>query len=80
MTIIAVKVGSIPEVIENGKEGILVPSEDSKALARAINNLLENEELRKKISHLAYKKVRENYSIEAYSTNMLNFYGSLVDN
>ena len=80
MSIIATKVGGIPEVIKNGKEGILISPEDPKALAQTINDLLENEELREKLSQAAYKKVRENYSIEAYSANMLDFYGSLVNN
>ena len=80
MSIIATGVGGIPEVIENGKEGILISLEDPEILAQAINDLLENEELQEKLSQAAYKKVRENYSIEAYSANMLDFYGSLVDN
>lgn len=78
LPVIATNVGGIPELIENGEEGILVPPEDPKALARAINNLLENEELRKKLSQAAYKKVREKYSINAYSIRMLDFYKSLV--
>jgi len=80
MSIIATRVGGIPEIIENGKEGILISPEDPETLAQAINDLLENEELQEKLSQAAYRKVRENYSIEAYSANMLNFYGSLVNN
>jgi len=80
MSIIASGVGGIPEVMENGKEGILISPEDPEALAQAINDLLENEELQEKLSQAAYKKVRENYSIEAYSANMLDFYGLLVNN
>jgi glycosyltransferase involved in cell wall biosynthesis len=80
MSIIATTVGGIPEVIKNGKEGILISPEDPETLAQAINNLLENEELQEKLSQAAYEKVREKYSIEAYSTNMLDFYGSLVNN
>lgn len=78
LPVIATNVGGIPELIENGKEGILVPPENSKALARTINSLLENEELREKLSQAAYKKVREKYSIDVYSIHMLDFYKSLV--
>ena len=80
MSIIATTVGGIPEVIESGKEGILISPENPKALAQAINDLLENEELQKKLRQAAYKKVREKYSIEAYSAIMLDFYSSLVNN
>lgn len=78
ISIIATNVGGIPELIENGKEGILVPPEDSKALARAINNLLENKELREKLSQAAYKKVKKEFSIKSYSVHMLGFYRSLI--
>lgn len=78
LPVIATNVGPIPEIIENRKDGILVPPENPKALARAINSLLENEELQKKLSQTAYKKVREKYSINAYSVRMLDFYKSLV--
>jgi len=78
LPVIATNVGGIPELIEDGKDGILVPPENPKALARAISNLLENEELREKLSKTAYRKVREKYSINAYSVRMLDFYKSLV--
>ena len=78
LPVIATNVGPIPEIIENGKDGILVPPENPKALARAINNLLESEELREKLSKAAYKKVRERYSINTYSVHMLDFYKSLI--
>jgi len=78
LPVIATNVGGIPELIEDGKDGILVPPENPKALARAISNLLENEELREKLSQTAYKKVREKYSIDTYSVHMLDFYKSLV--
>ncbi len=78
LPVIATNVGGIPELIENGKEGILSPPEDPKALAQAMNSLLENEELREKLSQAAYKKVREKYSIDVYSIHMLDFYKSLV--
>jgi len=78
LPVIATNVGPIPEIIENGKDGILVPPENPKALARAISNLLENEELREKLSKAAYRKVREKYSIDTYSVRMLDFYKSLV--
>ncbi len=80
MSIIATNVGGIPEVIENGKEGILISPEDPEILIQTINKLLENEELRKNISQAAYKKVKDKFSIKAYFTHMVDFYSSLVKN
>jgi len=78
MSIIATKVGGIPEVIENGKEGILISPEDPEVLAKVIFILLNNRKLKMNLGFNAYKKVKEKYSIEVYSKNMLNFYESLM--
>jgi glycosyltransferase involved in cell wall biosynthesis len=72
-------VGEIPEVIENGKEGILIPTEDPEALAQAVIKLLEDRKLRVKLGLNAYKKVKEKYSIEVYTKNILDLYKSLIN-
>ena len=77
--IIATKVGSITEVIQNGKEGILIFPEDSETLAGAIAELLKDRELRVKLGVNAYKKVKEKYSIEVYTKNILELYKSLIN-
>jgi glycosyltransferase involved in cell wall biosynthesis len=46
--IIASNVDGIPEALDNGQAGILVPPGDSKALAAALNQLLSNPELLQK--------------------------------
>lgn len=79
MNIIATKVGGIPEVIENGEEGILISPEDPEALAKAIIELLKDEELRIKLGFNAFKKVKEKYSIEVYTKDMLDLYKSLIN-
>ena len=77
--IIATKVGGIPEVIENGKEGILISPEDPGVLAKAITELLTDEELRIRLGVNAFKKVKEKYSMEVYTKNIVEFYKSLID-
>ena len=76
--IISTRVGGIPEVIEHEKEGILIPPEDPEALARAVIKLLEDRKLRVKLALNAYKKVKEKYSIELYTKNILELYKSLI--
>ena len=77
--IIATKVGGIPEIIQNGKEGILISPKDSATLAGAIAELLKDRELRVKLGINAYKKVKEKYSIEVYIKNILELYKSLLN-
>jgi glycosyltransferase involved in cell wall biosynthesis len=76
--IIAAKVGGIPEVIEHKKEGILISPDDPEALAGAIAKLLKDRELRVKLSINAYQKVKEKYSIEVYTKDLLELYKSLI--
>jgi colanic acid/amylovoran biosynthesis glycosyltransferase len=45
--------GGIPEIIESGKEGILVPEGDVKSLARAYSDLLNSVSLREKLGSQA---------------------------
>jgi glycosyltransferase involved in cell wall biosynthesis len=77
--IVATKVGGIPEIIEDGKDGILVEPENPEELAKAILRLLSDVNLRSLISLNAYKKVKEEYSIERYTRDLLNLYCELVN-
>jgi len=74
MPVIATKVGGIPEVIEDGTDGILVEPENPEELAKAIEKLLGNEEFRKTISLNTYLKIKEEYSIEKYTEKLLHCY------
>ena len=61
--VIASKVGGIPEVIEDGNTGILVPSADPRALANAIKYLINNPKLRLKMGGNGNKRVRKMFDI-----------------
>lgn len=47
--VVATNTGSVPEIIINGKTGILVPPRNSKALSKAIIELLTNKEKAEKM-------------------------------
>ena len=78
LPIVATNVGGIPEIITNGHEGLLVPTENPKILANSINRVLENSELRNQFIQNAYKKVQDHYSIEKYAYNMFNLYFKMM--
>lgn len=56
---IVTNVGSLPEMVEYGKSGLIVPPKDPEALAEAIIKLLKDDELRKKMSRNALKRAEE---------------------
>lgn len=53
--VVATRVGSIPEVVEDGKTGLLVDANDELALADALIKLLENPELCSSMGQTAEK-------------------------
>ena len=52
------------ELIRNGENGYVIPTEDVEAMSRAVNSILENPELRNKMAENALQKIREQYTIE----------------
>ncbi|MDI9624711.1 MAG: glycosyltransferase family 4 protein [Methanothermobacter sp.] len=62
LPIIASKIGGIPDVIKNGKTGLLVPPKNPDALSDAIIRLLEDTELARKMGYNGKKMVEKNYT------------------
>jgi len=56
--VVATNVGSIPEVIEDGKTGFIVPANNPQLLADAILKILKDQELRNFMSRNALNKAR----------------------
>jgi glycosyltransferase involved in cell wall biosynthesis len=56
---IAFAVGGLPEVIEDRKNGLLVPAGDVQAFARAAAELITNEALRARLAEGARLRARE---------------------
>jgi len=77
--VVSTPVGGVPELIENGKDGILVEPNNPNALAEAILKLLQNENLCKNIANNSFEKVKNEYSIENYTFKLLNFYKGVLD-
>ena len=63
--VVASAVGGIPEVITDGVDGLLVPPEDSAALAAAIGSLLADPALADRLGEAGYRTVAERFSIDA---------------
>ncbi len=55
--VVATTVGGLPEMVDDGKTGFLVPPRDVDALADAVVKLMQNEELRKKFGENGMRKV-----------------------
>ena len=60
--VIGTNTGGIPEVINDGIDGFIVPAKDSSALAQAIAKILADKELATRMGHLGEAKVREKFT------------------
>jgi glycosyltransferase involved in cell wall biosynthesis len=76
--VIATAVGSNPELVRHGKDGLIVPPGDEPALVEAIGNLLENPLRAAGFGASARKRVEAEYSREAMCRRFESFYRQLA--
>lgn len=74
--VIASNVGGISELIESGKNGLLVEPKNIENLTNAIEKLILNKELRTKFGKMARAKIINEFSWERSLTLMLNLYSN----
>lgn len=65
LPVVATNIGGLPESVEDGKTGILVPPGDVDSLGKAIKYLVENPELRKEMGEAGRKRVEERFVIDS---------------
>lgn len=76
--VIASDVGGVSEVIKNKETGFLVEPKDSKAIARKIEILLNDEKLVKEIGLNGELIVRENFSLEKHANDIMKIYSKYI--
>ena len=62
--IVATRAGGIPEVVEDGVTGCLVPTRDHVALAQALVGLLKDDALRKRMGEAGLARVSERFTVD----------------
>lgn len=70
--VVVTNVGSLPDVVINGKTGFIVCSKDPQKLAEKILKILSDDSLRKKMGNSAYRFMKENLNWKKISED-LNF-------
>jgi glycosyltransferase involved in cell wall biosynthesis len=77
--IVATRAGGIPEVVEHGVTGLLVPPRDSVALADAITRLVTDPALRERMGRAGLARARDLFSAERMVSATLAVYADVVD-
>jgi Glycosyltransferase len=78
LPVVSTPVGGIPELIENGKNGFLVPPGDKEALANAILDILLNPELQTKMASNNREKALQLFDMSIISNQIDSIYESVL--
>jgi len=70
--VVASAIGGIPELVENGISGYLVPPGDSDAIAQALICVLEDPSRTARMGRAAFERVRSQFSIDTMVRETLN--------
>ncbi|ODS34147.1 MAG: putative glycosyltransferase [Candidatus Scalindua rubra] len=76
--VIATNVGGIPEVVIDGKTGILIPPKDTEGFSSAIIKLYNNPELSKRMGLAGYRRTKNIFNIETTVHELEDLYSELI--
>lgn len=71
--------GGIPDVVEDGITGFLVPVKDAKSLAEKIEILIKDPELRMKMGKAGRKKYEEEFTLEKFENRIVEILNDVAE-
>ncbi|HEY3422381.1 MAG TPA: glycosyltransferase family 4 protein [Methanocellaceae archaeon] len=77
--VVVTNIGSIPEIVDEGITGLVVPARDPEALAKAIVRLLKDERSRLQMGANAYKKLNTDLSWDRVVEKTMGVYREAVN-
>jgi len=78
LPVVASRAGAIPEVVEHGRTGLLVPPGDPTALADGINALLSDPVLARRLANAGRDSLRMNFTPEQMVEKTASLYRTLT--
>ncbi len=76
--VVATEVGGVPELVLHGETGLLVPSGDEAALARALEGLLETPAVRRRMGEAGRRRARQVFDREAQIVRLESYLDRMV--
>ena len=78
LPVVATDVGAARDVVAHGNTGLLVPPQDSKALADSLSELLADQTRSRQMGEAGRARVVERFSLDAMVDRYLEFYASAL--
>jgi glycosyltransferase involved in cell wall biosynthesis len=79
LAVAATAVGGVPEILEEGRTGLMVPPGNSAALANATARLLRDPGLRCRLASVGQEYVMRSFTAETYRLSLTTLYRSVLD-
>jgi glycosyltransferase involved in cell wall biosynthesis len=76
--VICSPVGGMPEIVENGSTGFIVPTNDTPALAEAMIRLLRDEDLRRRMGRAGRRRILQQFTEERMAANTESVYEEVL--
>jgi glycosyltransferase involved in cell wall biosynthesis len=74
LPVVATRVGGVAELVVDGETGLLVPPSDPRALAAALQRLLDEPELRGRLGAAGRTRVEEHFALDSFLQSHLDVY------
>ena len=76
--VVGTDINVVPEIIRDGESGFIVPAGDAKAMAAAMEHLLESNDRARSLGQRGRSIIESDYSLEAFAQKTLDAYGSMT--
>ncbi len=76
--VIASRVGGIPDIVEDGVSGLLVPPGDAATLAAAVRRLRDDPALARRMGEAGRRRLREQFRWQAIVQRWLDLYAAVI--
>jgi len=78
LPVVATRVAGIPEVVQDGTTGLLVPPNDARSLGEALAQLVRNQDLRRALGTAAKAAALPRYGVDGYVSSVSALYDRLL--
>jgi glycosyltransferase involved in cell wall biosynthesis len=74
LPVVATSISGIPELVQHGRTGLLVPEKDHQALADALLLLYRSPELRKRLGEAGRNKVLQDFNLHRNAEKLFKLF------